>query len=233
MRPPLPIVALLAGLAASPALAQGPSFDCDDATTADEIAICGDAQLSQLDRLAALAYEEARRAGGKSAARAAAREGLAARSECGSDSDCIMAAQVDLIRRFQDLGASVSLPAWAENGGGFSEGGPESAGGLPTGIGECAKTVIAEITSRFQADINADPNDGSAVQFENGGHQVSYEKEGALVRSRVGDPVMMCLIEIPQDCPPGDDRGRIYTTTNLRTGEAWSLPDSQHSCGGA
>ena len=31
----------------------------------------------------------------------------------------------------------------------------------------------------FQADINADPDDGSAVSFENGGHQVSYEKEQA------------------------------------------------------
>ena len=25
---------------------------------------------------------------------------------------------------------------------------------------------------------------------------------------------MMCLVSIPEDCPPGDDRGRIYTTTN-------------------
>jgi hypothetical protein len=36
---------------------------------------------------------------------------------------------------------------------------------------------------------------------------------------------------IPKDCPPGDDRGREYTTTNLRTDEAWTLPDSQQMCG--
>ncbi len=62
---------------------------------------------------------------------------------------------------------------------------------------------------------------------------MSYDKVQEIIRSRVGDPVLMCLVEIPQDCPPGDDRGKIYTTTNLRTQESWTLPDSQHSCGGA
>ena len=31
----------------------------------------------------------------------------------------------------------------------------------------------------------------------------------------------------------GDQRGRIYQARNLRTGGTWTLPDSQHSCGGA
>ena len=31
----------------------------------------------------------------------------------------------------------------------------------------------------------------------------------------------------------GDARGRIYTTTNLRTLESWTMPDSEHQCGGA
>ncbi len=50
---------------------------------------------------------------------------------------------------------------------------------------------------------------------------------------RAGDPVEMCLVSIPRDCPVGDDRGREYRTTNLRTRKSWRLPDSEHSCGGA
>ena len=26
---------------------------------------------------------------------------------------------------------------------------------------------------------------------------------------------------------------KVYRATNLRTGESWEAPDSQHSCGGA
>ncbi|HJW39842.1 MAG TPA: hypothetical protein VJ476_01290, partial [Rhizomicrobium sp.] len=52
-------------------------------------------------------------------------------------------------------------------------------------------------------------------------------------RSHVGDPVLMCLVFIPSDCPKGDDRGKVYTTTDLRTLQSWTLPDAEHSCGGA
>jgi len=43
----------------------------------------------------------------------------------------------------------------------------------------------------------------------------------------------LCLVSIPAGCPRGDVRGRIYRATNLRTGETWQAPDSEHSCGGA
>jgi len=33
------------------------------------------------------------------------------------------------------------------------------------------------------------------------------------------------------DCPPLDTRGKVYTTTNKRTGASWT--DSNHSCGRA
>jgi uncharacterized protein len=104
---------------------------------------------------------------------------------------------------------------------------------LPQQVGQCANTAIATITDRFGEDVRANPDSGSAVTFANGGGQVSYDKVDALIQSQIGDPVMMCLVSVPQNCPPGDDRGKIYTTTNLRTQQSWSLPDSQHSCGGA
>src|SRR5262249_27866500 len=133
------------------------------------------------------------------------------------------------------LGATVTLPDWAESGvrpDSDSAGGSESAD-LPTEIGQCVNTSITVISSRFQDDINASPDDGSAVQFANGGGPVAYDKAPGLLQAEVGDPVLMCLVELPQDCPPGDDRGKVYTTTDLRSHESWTLPDSQHSCGGA
>ena len=112
---------------------------------------------------------------------------------------------------------------------------PAFADPLPTQIGQCGRTAISKIGTRLQdgSTGRAIPGSGSAVEFENGGYQVSYETLPQITRSRPGDPVQMCLVSIPQDCPPGDARGRVYKTTNLRTRQSWSLPDSEHSCGGA
>jgi hypothetical protein len=99
---------------------------------------------------------------------------------------------------------------------------------LPTEIGACSETTIEDIGYRL-----GDAESGSAISYANGGGQVSYDTIPEIHRSRVGDPVRLCLVSIPEDCPPGDDRGKVYSATNLRTGESWEAPDSQHSCGGA
>jgi len=80
---------------------------------------------------------------------------------------------------------------------------------------------IAAITDRFggelkePADAMSDP--GSAVDFANKGHQASYDFESAIADSAIGDTVLLCLVSIPKNCPKGDDRGKVYSTTNLRT----------------
>lgn len=109
---------------------------------------------------------------------------------------------------------------------------------LPQQLNECKDTTITQITDRFEKPLSFSPpkdgfDPGTRVRFGNGGEQVSYDKESAIARSKIGDKVRMCLKQIPKNCPAGDNRGRIYNTTNLRTGEAWTLSDSQHSCGGA
>jgi hypothetical protein len=106
---------------------------------------------------------------------------------------------------------------------------PARAGGLPTHVGACAKTRIKSIETRLEGV----PDSGSAVTFNNGGYQVSYDTVPAIKHSKAGDPVRMCLVSIPRHCPKGDDRGRVYRTTNLRTHKSWKLPDSEHMCGGA
>jgi hypothetical protein len=109
---------------------------------------------------------------------------------------------------------------------------------LPQKVGQCVETAIRKISDRFGKPVSPLPSKdgfdpGTLVVFENGGSQISYDKETSVLRSKIGDKVRMCLVEIPKDCPPGDDRGRVYNTKNLRTGEAWTLSDSQHRCGGA
>ena len=98
---------------------------------------------------------------------------------------------------------------------------------LPIEIGACSETTIADIGYRL-----GEPDTGSAISYDDGGGQVSYDTIPEIHRSEVGDAVQLCLVSVPEDCPPGDDRGKIYRAT-LRTGESWEAPDSQHPCGGA
>jgi hypothetical protein len=105
----------------------------------------------------------------------------------------------------------------------------ETKGPVPKKVGQCVRTEISELGSRLEGS----PDSGSAIAYANGVTGVSYDIVTALRRSRVGDPVTLCLVSTPRNCPPGDDRGKVYSAVNGRTKERWSLPDSQHSCGGA
>jgi hypothetical protein len=102
-------------------------------------------------------------------------------------------------------------------------------------VGTCVRTTVSLVTQRLEdgRSRRVIPLSGSAIRFANGLYQVSYEQVRPLNESRRGDPVFVCLMIVPRNCPPGDRRGKIYTATNLRTQESWTLPDSSHSCGGA
>ncbi len=113
--------------------------------------------------------------------------------------------------------------------------GPALAEGMPKHVGQCVTTKVYRIGNRLQDGVTGKPiaGSGGAVDFVNGGYQVSYDQVPEVDASRPGDPVKICLVSVPKHCPPGDDRGKIYKTTNLRTKGAWQLPDAEHSCGGA
>jgi len=98
-------------------------------------------------------------------------------------------------------------------------------------LGECEKTTVEWIGPRLQEGQGEEP-DGTSIRFADAVRQVSYDRELEVLSSRVGDPARVCLIKIPKGCPPGDNRGRVYRVTNLRTGKRWELPDSSHECGG-
>ncbi len=96
-------------------------------------------------------------------------------------------------------------------------------------VGECTISSVYRITSRL---VNS-PGSGTDITFANGIGLVSYDIVPAAQNSRINDPVRICLISIPQHCPPGDDRGRFYSVQNLRTNRNFRMYDSQHLCGGA
>lgn len=137
----------------------------------------------------------------------------------------------ELTRRFQGAGESSR-----EGAGGQQNTSPDSGErtALPTRIGGCAMVVVKRVTTRLEeSDGTEVAGSGSAIEYANGGYQVSYDTIDAIEHSRAGDRVQLCLTGIPQHCPPGDDRGRVYHAFNLRTREEWSAPDAEHSCGGA
>ena len=107
--------------------------------------------------------------------------------------------------------------------------GPEASDTSVMQVGDCVETSVTLVGSRLEGVADS----GSGVEFANGMSQVSYDVLPGIANSRVGDSVRICLVNVPENCPPGDDRGRVYSGTNLRTNETWTAPDSQHMCGGA
>jgi hypothetical protein len=106
---------------------------------------------------------------------------------------------------------------------------------LPTKVGECSKTAVLKIETRLVDGSTGQPiaGSGSAIEYTNGGYQVSYGTIQGVKNSHVGDEINLCLLYIPTNCPLRDNRGKIYSATNLRTGENWEAPDAEHMCGGA
>jgi hypothetical protein len=103
---------------------------------------------------------------------------------------------------------------------------------LPRKVGACATTTIASIGTRFGAGRPSN-SEGTSFELKNMASGVSDGYVADIAESRVGDPVRTCVVSLPEGCPPNDDRGWVYKTTNLRTHRSWTLQDSNHSCGGA
>lgn len=90
-------------------------------------------------------------------------------------------------------------------------------------------TTIKQVGTRLEGIADS----GDAVSYANGGYQVNYGTIQGLKGSRPGDPVRLCLTSMPDNCPPGDARGKSYRATDLRTHKSWEAFDSEHMCGGA
>ncbi len=122
------------------------------------------------------------------------------------------------------------------------------AGGLVTGVAEartldpqyqevayvCSDTTVQSISSRLaDGDGRPIPNMGSQIVFANGISVVDYETPKVVERERTGDKVQVCLVAVPKNCPPGDERGKVYRVFDYGQKAAYEMGDSQHVCGGA
>jgi hypothetical protein len=67
----------------------------------------------------------------------------------------------------------------------------------PTRVGMCVDTAIAGLGSRLEGA----PDSGSSVSYANTIYGVSYEIVAAIRNSRIGDPIKLCLVSLPEDFP--------------------------------
>lgn len=103
---------------------------------------------------------------------------------------------------------------------------------VPTAIGQCVETAVAKVARRgYDAGDPAMSNFGSAIQYKNGARQVSNTQIGGIDASMPGDKIQLCLMSRPNDCPTGRNRAAVYHALNLRTGQDWDAPNSEHVCG--
>lgn len=112
---------------------------------------------------------------------------------------------------------------------------PANSAAPPTQVGQCADTFIQRTGTRLVEGAAGTPipGSGTGVKLTNGIYLVSYDEISQLRIAQAGDKVKLCLLHIPENCPPGDNRGRIYSLLNYRTNGYVEMPDSQHKCGGA
>jgi uncharacterized protein len=232
------MLAATAGHSPGRAAEPGPSVDCAKATLPDEKVICADPMLAAMDRLIAEAYADY--LPGYDTDKQTLAGGLNAdRHRCDSDRACVAAVLVNALQTFR------TAPPWADQymqgligkkALDVAEAQPGDAEQpMPTKVGECTLTHIADLMTRIGNPLEgASADEGSQVLLANDGLLVSYEREFGLTASQVGDPVAVCLMSIPRDCPAGDDRGRMYYGVNLaRQMATWALSDSVRMCGGA
>ncbi len=213
---PSPAAAQLPGYIGPPA-----GFDCNKAATRIEHLICSIGDIAQEDGVLSASYARLLHLAPRARHPAiiqSQRDWLRQRDAC-IDKACLWARYSE---RDRWLGYEIDQLERALRRG-------------VSRVGQCQVTRIEMVAPQArpgQPRSDFGPS-STSVSFANGVHQFSYDLEWPVMLSRPGDRARVCLVSIPQHCPPGDDRGRDYAVTNLRTGAKWRLYDSQHMCGGA
>lgn len=205
------------------------SFDCAKATTLVETAICTDSELSNLDDSLALLYSQAlRQSSPASQLKESQRAWLKQRNKCKAEG-CLTNAYRERITELRTLTASR----------------PAKSSGLPVRPGDCVTTRIVDKNTRFEGVTPGETGGEISVSLANGiglyltsiPHLSSEANADAYMARTLdfakGDKVSLCLISLPEDCPPGDDRGKIYAVNNLKNQMSFTGVDAWHLCGGA
>lgn len=202
----------------NPIPATATSFDCAKARGFAETSICSDVALALSDYAINETYQRLllhTRIEGRAAIRQEQRDWLRKRNAC-AQRNCLEASLETRMRALSSALDSLDRRLRAN----------------VSQVGQCETTRIDALGPRL-TPVEGEEPDGTSVGYADGVAQVSYDREPKVLSSRVGDPVRICLVSKPRNCPPGDDRGRIYSAQNLRTRARWRLPDASHRCGGA
>lgn len=192
-----------------------PSFDCNKAKSYSEILVCSNTELSYKDNLIAALY----------------RNFLVGDSKIENQNHQIKQSQIFWIKsrnkcnnqncvgdtynsRISELKSQIAYKPTNET---------------KKVLGACFLDKIKSIEPRLN---NGSFDSGVFSDYESGTRAVSYDAQSEVIKSRPGDNIIVCLKSLPDNCPVGDERGAVYFTHNLRTGENWVLPADSHSCGG-
>lgn len=92
-------------------------------------------------------------------------------------------------------------------------------------IGDCVRTRVDAIGPLAGG--------GPVIRYADGVMQAYDGSIEGQATTRAGDPIKLCLVSFTRDCGsivPDDQPGRTYATGNLRTGAAWTSPDTRSSC---
>lgn len=210
--------------------ASAASFDCGKASTKVEKLICANTTLSSLDSTMASTYKNLIAHSDKAnEVKAAQRLWLTERNSCADDA-CLQAIYEQRLIQLAEIPAEQSS---------------KTAKNFPKKVGECVDSAIEDKTTRFEGAIPGDTGGEVSVSFQNGiilyitkmDTLPSSENADKYMYSTKdfakGDRVKLCLTELPKDCPPGDDRGKIYSVQNYKNKKTFSGVDAWHMCGGA
>ena len=203
-------------------------FDCNKAATLVENAICSDDELSTLDESMVAAYRDAlsNHAEATKQIKDSQRVWLKKRNTC-KDTACLKKAYSQRLDELQNQPAQ------------------NKSNQLPKKVGQCADMAIQDKVTRFEGavagesggEVNVQLSDNLGLYLLNvAGLSGSANLDKYMYATSdfaKGDKVKVCLIELPTDCPKGDDRGKIYKVTNYKNKKSFTGVDSWHSCGGA
>ncbi len=163
-----------------------PGFDCNRARYQDEITICNDQKLSELDQIVSRGYSQI-----KGESRSIAQDFLLnfldVRHACGSTKLCILDTQDQLIDDLNEVGANISKPSWigAYRLSLIENGKTPMVSGVPQRVGTCSRTKIKDIGTRFHDRQMVVPpksfteNEGTTIQYDN--FEVNVANFGAFV----------------------------------------------------
>jgi hypothetical protein len=87
---------------------------------------------------------------------------------------------------------------------------------VPENKKTCVISSVKDVGTRLSGSNGKKvPGSGTAIYFKNELFLVSYDTVRQAELSKNADKVKICLMYLPEDCPPGDDRGKTYTVIRV------------------